>query len=428
MKDVLHTSNALALWQNRDYWIASAARFLATVGYGAVTVTIMLHIQSTASDSASGAWLVTCYLLLATLPTVLLAPWAGRLADTRDSRTLATLASLLSAMAVALMALSTILLDNYLPALLTLTVVLEAGLAIASPTWQALLPRIVGEERTPRAMGTMQATLMLAGMVGPALGGLLLGQGGLTFSFWVAAIGYLILAAGAFAIRTRRSLHTEASTAGLEQQKPRLLDGLRTLRKDSFLTLVVGATLLIVLFGEAINVLEVFLARDELHATEWQYGLLSATMSIGLVIGSLWAGRINSEKLRLHIFLASAMVAAAILALMGLANSLLWLFVLAALVGVCIGALNATFGAILMLRTAEHQRGQVSSIVQALTRAVSIGALGLGGVLGGLLGPRMGFVLSGVLTLVLCAGASVVILRFSRHQKPVEEQLLNLVE
>lgn len=101
MKEKLQTSTGAGLFRNRDYLIASAARFLATVGYGAVTITIMLHLQSSASDPSSGAWMVTCYLLIATLPTVLLAPWAGRLADTRDSRALATGASLLSAVAVA---------------------------------------------------------------------------------------------------------------------------------------------------------------------------------------------------------------------------------------------------------------------------------------------------------------------------------------
>ena len=58
-------------------------------------------------------------------------------------------------------------LDNYLPVLFAMTFLLDAAQAVAGPTWQALLPRIVGEDRTPRAMGTMQATIMIAGMAGP---------------------------------------------------------------------------------------------------------------------------------------------------------------------------------------------------------------------------------------------------------------------
>ena len=61
-------------------------------------------------------------------------------------------------------------LDNYLPVLFAMTFLLDAAQAVAGPTWQALLPRIVGEERTPRAMGTMQATIMIAGMAGTGRG------------------------------------------------------------------------------------------------------------------------------------------------------------------------------------------------------------------------------------------------------------------
>ncbi|HEY8296291.1 MAG TPA: MFS transporter, partial [Micrococcaceae bacterium] len=336
---------------NRDFLIASAARFTAAVGYGAVVVSILLHIQSNLGDSRHGAWSVTGFLLVATLPMVLLAPWAGRLADTHDSRLLATVASMASALAVAAMAVSMQLFTDYLPALYLLTFVLEAALAVAGPTWQALLPRIVGEERTPRAMGSMQATLMLAQMVGPAAGGILVGQGGTQFSFWMAGACYLLLTAGALSIRTRR----EHSAENAGRSKPRLLDGLRVLNGDSLLWSLLVGTMFIILAGEAINVLEIFLARETLGANKAQYGLLSAVMALGLVAGSLAAGAIVTENLRLMVFLASVTATSVALILMGLAPTLVMLFVFSAMAGVAIGALNATFGALIMMRTPEGE-------------------------------------------------------------------------
>ena len=146
---------------------------------------------------------MAAYLLCSALPLVVLAPWAGRLADTRDSRTLATATSAGSAAAVAGMGLSMHYLENYIPALFALTLVLNACQAVAGPTWQALLPRIVGEERTPRAVGTMQATIMIAGMAGPAAGGLLSGWGGPVLVFSVASACYVAMGLGAVLIRTR---------------------------------------------------------------------------------------------------------------------------------------------------------------------------------------------------------------------------------
>ncbi|WP_269044695.1 MFS transporter [Paenarthrobacter sp. Z7-10] len=390
---------------NRDFLIASSSRFLGSVGYGAVVVSILLHIQASAGDSRHGAWAVTFFLLISTLPMVLLAPWAGRLADTHDSKRLATGASVASAAAVAAMAISMRLFSDYLPALFVLTFVLEASLAVASPTWPALLPRIVGEERTPRAMGSMQATLMLAQMAGPAAGGILVGNGGTAFSFWTAGGCYLLLALGALSIRTRRN----GAAGRTDAAKPRLLDGLRIVNRDRLLRFVLIGSLFIILSAEAINVLEVFLVRETLGASAAQYGLLSAVMGAGLVSGSLSAGRISTEKLRLKAFLASAAGASILLILMGLAPNLAALYIFSCIAGVNLGVLNATFGALIILRTPEAHRGQVSAIVMGLTRAVSIGALGVGGLLGSLFDPRTGFVFCGAATLLASAVITVLI-------------------
>ncbi|WP_125612406.1 hypothetical protein [Specibacter cremeus] len=114
------------MWRNRDFVLAGTARFIAAVGYGAIIVAVLLQLQSSIAGR-EGVW----------------------------------------AVAVS-MAASMALPGFSLPVLFALTVVLEAALAVASPTWQALLPRIVGEDRTPRAVGSMQATLMLAQLAGPA--------------------------------------------------------------------------------------------------------------------------------------------------------------------------------------------------------------------------------------------------------------------
>lgn len=404
--------SSLGLLRNRDFLIAGVCRFLGAVGYGAVVVSILLHLQGTVEGRAA-VWSVTAFLLFATVPTVVLAPWAGRLADTRDSRALAVWTSLASAAAVVAMALSMTLLTNYLPALFLLTLVLEASLAVASPTWQALLPRIVGEDRVPRAMGSMQAALMLAQLAGPAVGGLLVGAGGAVFSFWIAGLGYLVLAVGAGCIHTRRGV-----APAEDAKKESLLAGLRILTSDRLLRAILIGALFVILGAEAINVLDIFLARDVLGATEAEYGLLSAALAAGMVGGSLLAGQIRTERLRLAVNVMSVAGAAITLALMGLAPNLAFLYLYAVGAGACIGALNATFGALMILRTREETRGRISAMVLGLTRAVSIAALGVGGILGTVFEPRTGFVLCGAATFTVAAVLAVVIARLCRQGTP----------
>ena len=420
MKQTLHKPPASAaavqpLWRNRDFLIASTARFVATAGMGAVVVSVMLHLQNAAAAGdtpVAGPWLVAAYLLCSALPLVLLAPWAGRLADTRDSRTLATAASAVSAAAVACMGLGMQYLEDYLPVVFAMTFVLDAAQAVAGPTWQALLPRIVGEERTPRAMGTMQATVMIAGMAGPAAGGLLSGWGGAGLVFAVASGCYVAMGLGSLLIRTRRG--TAAERAG--RAKPALLDGLRLIRRDSLVwALVLGAMFFIVV-GEATNVLEVFLARGELGATETQYGLLAAAFGLGMAAGAALAGRIRTPRVRLRVLLASMTGASVFLVLTGLVPNVDLLFVAYTATGAACGVLNACFGAIAILRIPESGRGQAMAIVGGMTRAVSISALALGGLLGAVVPVRVSFLLTGAVgVLVALALSAYVLPRFGRE-------------
>ncbi len=420
MKQTLHNASTPAapaqpLWRNRDFLIAGTARFVATAGMGAVVVSVMLHLQNAAAAGetpVAGPWLVAAYLLCSALPLVLLAPWAGRLADTMDSRTLATASSAVSAAAVAGMGLGMQYMENYLPVLFAMTFLLDAAQAVAGPTWQALLPRIVGEDRTPRAMGTMQATVMIAGMAGPAAGGLLSGWGGTGLVFAVASGCYVAMGLGALLIRTRRG--TAAERAG--RAKPALLDGLRLIRRDSLVwALVLGAMFFIVV-GEATNVLEVFLARGELGATETQYGLLAAAFGLGMAAGAAMAGSIKTPAVRLRVLLASMTGASAFLVLTGLVPNVEMLFVAYTATGTACGVLNACFGAIAILRIPESGRGQAMAIVGGMTRAVSIGALALGGFLGALVPVRFSFVLTGAAgALVALALTAYVLPRFGRE-------------
>jgi predicted MFS family arabinose efflux permease len=390
---------------------------MAAAGMGAVVVSVMLHLQTAAeagSVPVAGSWLVAFYLLCSALPLVVLAPWAGRLADTRDSRSLATAASAGSAVAVAGMGLSMHYLENYIPALFALTLVLNSCQAVAGPTFQALLPRIVGEERTPRAVGTMQATIMIAGMAGPAAGGLLSGWGGPLLVFSVASACYVLMGAGAFLIRTRRG--TAAERAGRGQ--PALMNGLRLIRRDSLVWALVLGALFFIAVGEATNVLEVFLIRGEMGASEAQYGLLIAAFALGMAAGAALAGLIKTARIRLRVLLGSMALTSAVLALIGLVPTVDLMFVAYTGMGVSCGVLNACFGAIVILRMPEEGRGQAMSMIGGLTRAITIAALALGGLLGALLPVRSGFLLIGGIGAAVSLAIAITVLRRFGSQDP----------
>ena len=86
------------------------------------------------------------------------------------------------------------------------------------------------------------------------------------------------------------------------------------------------------------------------------------------------------------------------------------LFVAYTAMGAACGVLNACFGAIAILRIPESGRGQAMAIIGGMTRAVSIGALALGGLLGALLPIRMSFLVAGVGGVLVALAVTIYVL------------------
>ncbi|GAA4350000.1 MFS transporter [Angustibacter luteus] len=389
MKRLFQTSTE-SVWRHRDLRIAAPARALSILGDEIALVALMLHVH----DLGAGARGVMLLLISAAVPTVLLAPLAGSLADRVDSRLLLVTASLLQVVVCVALAFTAPLWGVYL-----LVMALQAGQAVVNPTWQALVPRIVGEAELGQAMGATQALSTLAAVAGAPLGGLLSGLGGQRLPLLVDAGTFLALVAAALLVRTRRAGRHDAALRTAD--RPRALDGLRVIRADRLLWPIFVALFAYIVVGEATNVVEVFLIRDHLHGTSVQYGLVGAVTTAGIVVGSLLAGRIRRTPRRVVVVVVGAAVQSLALLLAGLVPSVLALAVVYSTLGVANGALNTSTGTLVFTRVPDAVRGRVGAALNGGSRACSIVALALGGLAGSELGAAPSFVLFGSLALVV---------------------------
>src|SRR5262245_24699147 len=184
-----------SLWRSRDLRIAVAGRAASFLGDEVVLVALVLRIH----DGGASPALIAALLAAGMLPVLLLAPLVGVLVDRYDSRRLLVGASL--AQAAVCLGLASV--ESH-AALLGLAALLGAGQSLNSTTWLALVPRIVGTERLPEAMGLMQAAFTLVGIGAPALGGLLSGLCGTRVALLLAAVSFLGVSVAALSVRTRR--------------------------------------------------------------------------------------------------------------------------------------------------------------------------------------------------------------------------------
>src|SRR5262249_35278646 len=124
-------------------------------------------------------------------------------------------------------------------------------------------------------------------------GGVMLTLSGPDLAYWVNAVTFLVSASLVVRIPAGRLRSEEPITRGHWRD---LLDGFELVKASRpLLTVLIAWN--VVFFGQAaVNVAEVFLARDSLDAGNVGLGILVGASGLGLVVGSLGASSVLEKR------------------------------------------------------------------------------------------------------------------------------------
>ncbi|MGN6609027.1 MAG: MFS transporter, partial [Jatrophihabitans sp.] len=368
----------------RDVRIIALARSVSWLGDELAVTALLLRFQHEGRPATAVAALLVANLL----PVVVLAAPAGRLLDRRENRTLLVGSTL--AQAVTCLGLAA---ADGLPAVLALVALLGAGQAVTGGAWQALLPTAASREQLPAAAGLVQAGVTTAGIAAPPLAGLLVGAAGTGLPLLVDAASFVAVAGLALLLRTRRA---GACGAGADRT-----GAVAIVRADALLATLFVLLGSFVLLSAMVNVADVYLVREVLHASTVAYGVAGSAFAIGMLLGALAAGRARGDALLARLAVVGTTVLAAGLVTSGLAPSVPWLVATGAVIGVGNGVLNVAVAALVMGHAPADQRGRVGALLAGLTSGTALTAFAVGGLLTSALGPRGTFLLAGALGLLV---------------------------
>jgi MFS family permease len=368
----------------RDLRLVVGAKSVSWLGDEVAMVALILLLQS----QGRGAMAVAALLIANAVPMVLLSGVVGRIVDRYDNRALLIGSSLAQA------ALCTVLaFVSAQAAVLVLVALLGAGQCVNSATWSALLPVIAGVEGLPKAIGMSQAGTTMAGILAPALGGLLTGLYGTRVPLLVDAGSFLMVLLAAVLLHARRVVAVPESGV-----KPH--GGLTIVRRDALLRPLFVLLALFVLIGSMVNVVEVFLVRETLGASTTWYGIAGATFAAGALTGALASSRFVGTSQLARGFVASAIGLALGLCAIGMAPTVVWLLPAGFITGAANGVLNVTLSSLVMGRTAADERGRVAALLGGVASGTQLVAFAAGGALAARLSPRIVFELAGGLGLL----------------------------
>jgi DHA3 family macrolide efflux protein-like MFS transporter len=342
--------------------------------------------------------------LAGTVPTVLIGPLAGALADRWDRRRsliLADGASAVVAAALALLAARGSLAPWHL--YLALAVRGAAG-ALQFPAVQSATPSLVPPEQLTRISGLQQAVQSASAIAAPALGALLL----MRTSLLGAVMLDIVTAAIAIGITaTLRFPATPRAGAELPSLGRDLADGLRYVgRWPGLQALLLLATVLNLLMVPAFSLLPVFV-KGHLHGGAPLLAGLEMAGGIGGIVGAVALGAWGGFRRPMATStLGFVGIAAGCLALAAAPPGVVWpAWIGMALVGLFAPLCNGPIIAALQSAVAPQMLGRVMTLLASA--AGGIAPLGL--VVAGPLADRFGVPLWYGAGGVLCAGLSLVV-------------------
>lgn len=229
-------------------------------------------------------------------PLMLVAVPAGALADMFDRRKIALIGLGFSAASGALLAVlaSQDLVTPWV--LLGFCVLIGAGVALYSPSWQASIGEQVSNDHLPAAISLGTISYNIARSVGPAIGGVVVKSFGAMAAFAINAAFYIPLWI-AFFFWTRKHLPSRLPPERIDRA---IVSGMRYVFHAPPIRTVLMRAFLFGVTSASLVALVVLIARNQLHGTAGTYGLLLGSTGVGAVLGAVFVGdlreRIGTER------------------------------------------------------------------------------------------------------------------------------------
>jgi MFS family permease len=231
--------------------------------------------------------------------------------------------------------------------------------AFDNPARQALIPTLVPPEHLPNAISLNAIVFQAASVIGPAAGGVLIGEAGIGWAYAFNAVSFLFVIA---AVLLMRGVSGHAQGGDRQVSVSAGIEGLRYV----FRTPLIRSTMLLdffaTFFASATALLPIF-AQDILAVGAHGYGVLSAAPSAGAILTSIAMVRlVDHIDRRGPVLLWAIVVYGLATVLFGVSRSFMLTFVCLALTGAADTVSMVIRNLVRQLTTPDHMRGRMTSV------------------------------------------------------------------
>ncbi len=360
---------------NKDFILLWAGQIVSSIGNSIQYIAVMWWIMTNFPNSQSGI-VMGLMFTFSVIPMAVIGPFAGVLNDRMSRKLIVILSDFLRGVLILWMAY--LAYTNTLTALLIylISALMGIGGAFFNPAIQSTIPNIVPDKVLTRANGLYQGGMQFTQIIGPALGGLLVGFFGPFFVFMLNGFSFIISAGTEIFIDFRQSIvKKEDANSFFADFKT----GFKFLYDQK---LLFWSMIIVSVLNFAFSPIDILIAKqikEIYNLGALQLGYTVSAFAVGMIMGSVLLAILPEIKVK-HNFIIIGTISSGILyACFGLMPDLLTFLLIAFLIGFALAFVNVLFQVIIQRIVPDEKRGRVFSVMltfETMFQPISLSVIG----------------------------------------------------
>jgi len=269
--------------QRKNFWLYSLGRLVSLIGSGIQMIALPLYIL----DQTGSGTLMGTFALLSMVPSLLVSPVAGVLGDRMNRKKIMVNMDFLRGFIILFMAYSAYEGWMGITYLFTAQIFISIIDSIFGGSTGAMLPDLVPMDYLTKANSLNASITSISNIIGPILGGIIYGFGGIKFVFLINGISFILSAVSELFI-TYKPHFSEKAVITVKSTFLDIKEGLIFIKgkkglKELFLFAMFSNFLLAPIF----MIVFPYIMRQEIGFSSQQYGISESAFTVGILIGSV---------------------------------------------------------------------------------------------------------------------------------------------
>jgi len=376
----------LGVFRNRHFMQVWSGQIISNVGDWFTYVALIIRIYSMGYGAVAVSGLLMCQMG----SSLLVGLFAGVLADRFDRRRLMVVVDI----ARAALVFAAVFTHNLL-LIYALVFFCGAGAALFQPALSASIPNIVRRDQLGPANSLITTTYNLGFVAGPAIGGIIVGIWGVAPALVGDAASFLLSALLIGLARVPQEAR-EVGRLDLRATWTEMVEGVGYIRRQVEIKAAVVGLLAVMGFAGMINVVEIYFAKDVLHAGDQGFGYMISGWGIGMVLGSLILGLVKTSWRPVTVFLTAVLLQGFGVGMVGLTHHLYTALVFLFIGGFGNGAQGVAALILIQQEAPDQIRGRVLATRRTMAYTGWVLSMAVGGLLAEVMSLRLIYIVCGL--------------------------------